>query len=174
MMAPSPGTPPVPVPPAGLGPGTSPPPDSVPPCPPRPVLPFEVSGVTGDELAASVPLRLEAPLRDGCLTCGAELPGLLEPGDVGPGALDWAKADVDSKMPRGSTVQVLTRIVTILSVLSSKANLIRGQHPPNAGRGAPLSSRRRSRTHGIGARRDALVDQTNQRPACAPGAGRGR
>jgi hypothetical protein len=149
-MAPSPGTPPVPVPPAGLEPDTSPPPGSVPPCPPRPVLPLEVSGVTGDEPAASVPLLLEAPLRDGCLTCGAELPGSLEPGDVAPGALDWAKADVDSKMPRGSTAKVLSRIVTILSVLSSKPNLIQGQHQPNAGRGTPPSSRRRSRTHGIG------------------------
>ena len=95
--------------------------------------------MTGDEPAASVPLLLEVPLRDGCLTCGAELPGPLEPGDVAPGALDWAKADVDSKMPRGSTAQVLTRIVTILSVLSSKANLIQGQHQPNAGRGPPPS-----------------------------------
>src|SRR5580692_2609808 len=125
MMAPLPGAPPVPVPPAGLPPGTSPPPGSVPPCPPRPVLPLEVSGVTGDEPAASVLLLLEAPLRDGCLTSGAELPGALEPGDVAPESLDWAKAEVDSKMPRGSTAQVLTRIDMALSVFGSKANLIR-------------------------------------------------
>lgn len=110
MMAPSPGTPPVPVPPAGLGPDTSPPPGSEPPCPPRPVLPLVVSGVTGDEPAASVPFLLEALLRGECLTWGAEPPGALEPEDAAAGALDWAKADMDSKMPRGSTAQALTRI----------------------------------------------------------------
>src|ERR1700722_5914227 len=149
MMAPLLGTPPVPVPPAGLAPGTSPPPGSVPPCPPRPVTPLEVSGVTGDEPAASVPFLLEAPLRDGCLTWGAELPGALEPGDVAPESLDWAKADVDSRMPRESTAQVRTRIDMILSVLSSKANLIRASisqtpavaYPSVCGEGVGLTAK---------------------------------
>jgi hypothetical protein len=150
MMAPLLGTPPVPVPPAGLAPDTSPPPGSVPPCPPRPVIPLEVSGVTGDEPAASVPFLLEEPLRDGCLTWGAELPGALEPADVAPESLDWAKVDVDSKMPTGSTAQERTRIDIIISVLGSKANLIRASinqtpalaYPSVRGEGVGLTAKR--------------------------------